>query len=123
MDKIKSYKDLQVWQKGIGIVDLVYEVTLKFPQEERYGLTSQMQRAAVSIPANIAEGYGRHTNKELIRFCCIALGSCSELETHLVIAGRRKYVADNFITKIEKELDSESKMIMNLIKSLRRSGD
>jgi four helix bundle protein len=84
--KIKSYKELDVWKKGIEIVDMVYTMTGTFPKEERYGLTTQMQRAAVSIASNIAEGFARQHTKEYQQFCYIALGSCAELETQLIIA-------------------------------------
>ena len=118
--KVKSYKDLQVWQKGIEITDYVYEITSFFPNEERYGLTSQLQRAAISIPANIAEGFGRHSRKEFIQFCRIALGSCSELETHLLIAKRRNYCSEERFLTLTSELESQSKMLMKLIQSLKQ---
>ena len=98
--KIKSYKELDVWNKGIEIVDLIYESTSKFPQEERYGLAAHMQRTAISIPSNIAEGFARQHTKEYRQFCYIALGSCSELETQLIIAKRRNYVSTEAFSKI-----------------------
>ena len=81
-----THKDLDVWKLGIELVQEVYEVTKVFPKEEMYGLTSQIRRAAVSIPSNIAEGYARESIKELIRFLYISLGSLSELETQLLIS-------------------------------------
>ncbi len=117
--RVQSYKDLDVWKKGIEIVDIVYEISKKFPSEERFGLISQMQRSAVSIPSNIAEGYARQHTKEFQQFCYIALGSCSELETHLIIAKRRNYIANGIADKLEEFLDHESRMLMNLIKSLK----
>jgi four helix bundle protein len=117
--KIKSYKELDVWKKGIEIVDVVYKMTGKFPKEERYGLTTQMQRAAVSIASNIAEGFARQHTKEYQQFCYIALGSCAELETQLIIAQRRNYVSSEAFSELEDYLDHESRMLMNLIKSLR----
>lgn len=117
--KIQSYKDLNVWKKGIEIVDLVYEMTKKFPSEEKFGLTSQMQRSAISIPSNVAEGFARQRTKEFQQFCYIALGSCSELETHLEIAKRRNYIVNEVAEKLEGFLDHESRMLMNLIKSLK----
>jgi four helix bundle protein len=86
--KISSYKDLEVWKKGIEIVDLVYEVTKRFPAEERFGLATHMQRTALSIPSNIAEGFARQHKKEYQQFCSIALGSCAELETQAIVAKR-----------------------------------
>ena len=117
--KIKSYKELDVWKKGIEIVDVVYKMTGKFPKEERYGLTTQMQRAAVSIASNIAEGFARQHTKEYQQFCYIALGSCAELETQLIIAQRRNYLSSEAFSELEDYLDHESRMLMNLIKSLR----
>ncbi|MBE0517379.1 MAG: four helix bundle protein [Methanophagales archaeon] len=117
--KVRSYKELDVWKKGIEIVDLVYEVTNKFQKEERYGLAAQMQRASVSIPSNIAEGFSRKHTKEYQQFCYIALGSCAELETQLIIAQRRNYVSAEDFATLEEYLDHESRMLMNLIKSLK----
>lgn len=76
-----SHKDLKVWQKGIELVKVIYDVTISFPNAEQFGLISQIRRCAVSIPSNIAEGSGRNSNKELIHFLNITLGSASELET------------------------------------------
>ena len=117
--KVISYKDLDVWKKGIKIVDLIYEITKYFPQDERFGLIAQMQRSAVSIPSNIAEGFARQHTKEYQQFCRIALGSCSELETQMIIAKRRNYISEEFFIKLEDNLDHESRMLMNLIKSLK----
>ena len=89
MAKVKGFKDLDVWRLGIEIANSIYEITEKFPKKEIYGIASQMQRAAVSIPSNIAEGYGRHYTKEYIRFLRVAIGSCAELETQLVISQKR----------------------------------
>lgn len=118
--KIRSYKELDVWKKGIEIVDLVYEITSKFPKEEKYGLAAQMQRSAVSIPSNIAEGFARRHTKEYIQFCYVSLSSCSELETQLIIVHRRKYLSEMEFEKLEESLDHESRMLMNMIKSLNR---
>lgn len=116
---IRGYKDLQVWQKGIEIVDATYEATKNFPQEEKFGLCSQMQRAAVSIPSNIAEGVSRQHTKEYHRFCCMALASCAVLETQVIIAKRRNYLPENLFLQLEEMLDHESRMLMNLIKTLK----
>ena len=93
--KVKDYKDLKVWQKGIEIVDMVYELTAKFPREELYGLTIQMRKASVSIPSNISEGFVRGHSKEYRHFLEISLGSCAELDTQSIIAHRRRYITDN----------------------------
>src|ERR1043166_5162909 len=84
--KTQSYKDLVVWQKGIALAKLIYTITAKFPAEEKFGLVSQMRRAAVSIPSNIAEGQARHTTGEFIQFISHAEGSTAELETQLILS-------------------------------------
>jgi four helix bundle protein len=116
--KIQSFKDLLVWQKGIEITDAVYSLTIKFPDIEKFGLTAQMQRAAVSIPSNIAEGFGRRYTKELQQFCRIALGSCCELETQLIIAKRRNYLSEEVFLSMQSSIEHESRMLMSLIKGL-----
>jgi len=80
-EKIKSFKDLRIWQKGMEIVTDIYTLTKKFPKEELFSLTSQLRRSAISIPSNIAEGFKRFHNKEYKQFLFITLGSCAELET------------------------------------------
>jgi four helix bundle protein len=90
-DKIGGYKDLVVWQKSITLVKLVYQLTATFPNDERFGLISQMRRAAVSIPSNIAEGQARRTTPDFIRFLSMAEGSLAELNTQIVIAMELKY--------------------------------
>jgi four helix bundle protein len=82
-----KFRDLKIWQKGIEIVKSCYHLTKKFPESERFGLVSQMRRAAISIPSNIAEGNGRETEKEFLRFLYVARGSLAELETQYVLAG------------------------------------
>ncbi len=119
--KVESYKELNVWNKGIEIVDRIYGITEEFPQRELYGLTSQMQRSAISIPSNIAEGFARGHTAEYKQFLRIALGSCAELDTQLIIAHRRNYTTQAEILNLQEALDHESRMIMNLIKSLRKN--
>jgi four helix bundle protein len=119
MGSIKSYKDLKIWEKGIEIADCIYEITSLLPVVEKYGLSSQMQRAAVSIPSNIAEGFARQHRKEYQQFCYIALGSCAELETQAIIAAKRKYINENDFARLQELLDHESRMLMNLIKGLK----
>ncbi|UKM63633.1 four helix bundle protein [Flavobacteriaceae bacterium GSB9] len=103
-----DHKELDVWKYGMDLVELIYKVTSAFPDDERFGLTSQMRRAAISIPSNIAEGCGRKSDKELIQFLSIALGSVAELETQYLIAVRLNYIVtdsniDDVILK-EKQL-------------------
>ena len=119
--KVKSYKELNVWKKGIEIVNRIYEITERFPHKENYGLSSQMQRAAVSIPSNIAEGFVRGHTAEYRQYLRVALGSCAELDTQLVIVGEREYTPQTEILCIQKELEYESRMITNLIKSLMQN--
>ena len=90
--KIKSFKDLKIWQKSIQLVEEVYTVSRSFPKEEMYGLQSQLRRSAVSIPSNIVEGFARLHNREYRNFLYISLGSCAELATQIIIASRLKYV-------------------------------
>lgn len=118
--KIKDYKDLDVWKKGIELVDKVYEITSKFPKEEKYGLGAHMQKTVVSIPSNIAEGFARQHTKEYMYFLFVSLGSCAELETQTVVAHKRGYMSESEFKKLEDNIDHESRMLMNLVKSLRR---
>lgn len=120
MSEIKSYKDLLIWQKGIKIVTLVYQIVNSFPKEELYALTSQLKRASVSIPSNIAEGYGRNTDKSFGHFLNISRGSLFEIETQLLIAKELGFIVDeNLFKEIFKEINEESKMINAFSKSLK----
>ena len=94
MSLIKSYRDLIVWQKSIELVKKIYLITQVFPREEIFGLTSQMRRSAVSIPSNIAEGYGRHSTGDYIRFLHISVGSLYELQTQVEISFQLKYIIE-----------------------------
>jgi four helix bundle protein len=116
--KIKNFRDLDVWKPGKEIVLDVYEATRQFPREEIYGLVSQMRRAAVSIPSNVAEGFNRKHNPEYRQLLYVALGSCAELETHIEIGHDLKLIdADSRVCLLGK-LDHESRMLRNLIKRL-----
>ncbi|CAM4238460.1 four helix bundle protein [Gillisia hiemivivida] len=114
---MKSHKDLTVYKSSIDLVVAVYTLTKNFPVEERFGLTSQLRRAVISIPSNIAEGAARNSKKEFIRFLHISLGSLAEVETQLEIAGKLKFIAEN------KELEEQSiyirRMLLKLIQSLK----
>lgn len=116
--KIRSFKDLRIWQRGIQLVEDVYAASRSFPKEERYGLQSQLRRAAVSIPSNVAEGFARLHNKEYRNFLYISLGSCAGLTTQIIIATRLKYVEATKADELLKEIDSISKMTMSLVKKL-----
>ena len=89
---MSNFKELMVWQKAIDLVTEIYKITRAFPKEEVFGLVSQMQRAAVSIPSNIAEGHERNSEKEFAQFLCIARGSLAELETQIIIAEKLSYI-------------------------------
>ena len=97
------HKDLDVWKLGIELVEKIYKITAQFPKFEHFGLSSQMQRAAVSVPSNIAEGAARNSEKEYIHFLYISLGSLAELETQLIISQKLNYINDKFIfEEVEK---------------------
>ncbi|GJQ05041.1 four helix bundle protein [Capnocytophaga canimorsus] len=117
MDRIASYKDLIVWQKSVELVSKVYEITRLFPEEEKFGLTSQIRRSAVSIPSNIAEGYGRGTSKTYLQFLSIARGSLFELETQFHIARRLRFITEN--NEIEYIISEISKMLNALINKIK----
>ncbi|HAX91530.1 MAG TPA: four helix bundle protein [Rhodospirillaceae bacterium] len=117
---MESHKNLDVWKKAIQLVTLVYSVTKKLPKEEMYGLTSQMRRAAVSIPSNIAEGRSKRTTKEYIRYANIAYGSASELETQLIIAGNLGYLEEGDVARALAELTDVAKMLYRLVCGLEK---
>ena len=120
MSGVKSYKELLIWQKGIKIVVLVYKLTKDFPKDEIYALTSQLKRASVSVPSNIAEGFGRQTDKSFNHFLNIARGSLNEIETQLIIARELGFITDdNLITEIMSLIEEESKMINSFAKNLK----
>jgi len=115
----KGYKDLRVWELAMDLAEDVYRVTQGFPPEERYGLTSQMRRCAVSAPSNIAEGHGRG-GRDFCRFIDIAYGSLSELETQLELARRLKYVSDTDAQRLLDQIAEVGKMLNGLKNSLKR---
>jgi len=117
-EKIKTFRDLRVWQKGIDLVKNIYKITRDFPKEEQYGLTSQLRRAAISIPSNIAEGFRRRSGKEHKQFLNIALGSCAEIETQLVISKELSYINDHIETELMETLNHICGMIVNLVKKI-----
>jgi len=116
--KIRYYKDLKIWQKGISLVKDVYGITNKMPREEGYGLTNQIRRSAVSIPSNIAEGQARQHAKEFKQFLYVALGSLAELETQLVIAEQLKYIRGEDLRSLSDKIIEIRKMISGLISRL-----
>lgn len=119
MGEIQSFKDLKIWQVGMDIVADVYELTKKFPREEMYGLTSQTRRAAVSIPANIAEGFRRYHPKEHKQFLAIAMGSAAELETELLLAERLRFISGDDLKALSFKLESLGRMLTTVIKRFK----
>jgi len=117
---MRPHQKLEAWIKAIELVVDVYKRTEHFPREERYGLTSQIRRAAVSIPANIAEGAGRHSRKEFSHFLSNSQGSASELETELTIAQRLGYLDDSTFAKLMSQLDRIGRLITGLNQHLVR---
>lgn len=115
---MKTHKDLNVWQKAIDLVTIIYKETNNFPSSELYGLTNQIRRSAVSIPSNIAEGAGRASKKEFSRFSSISIGSASELETQLIISKNLGFINDMTFERVVKELEDIRKMTIGLMKSL-----
>jgi four helix bundle protein len=115
---LKNYKELKVWQKSYRLCLDLYRITKKFPKEERYGLTSQIRRAAVSIPSNIAEGYGRKTTADYLRFLYIAYGSTCELETQLLLSGDLNYANQENLKGLKDGIEEVERMLKALIKKL-----
>jgi len=117
-NEIRNYRDLRVWQLAMELVVDCYRMAKSFPRHELFGLTSQLQRAAVSIPANIAEGHGRAYTKEYLRYIAIARGSLIELETHLLIAERLNYCDKLKLEELFEKAGSIGRMLTNLRRSL-----
>jgi four helix bundle protein len=122
VSKIQSYKDLLIWQKGIEITEKVYLLTKSFPSEEIYSLTNQIKRATVSIPSNIAEGFGRNSTKSYVNFLKISRGSLYELETQLIIAEKQNFISDlDLLQSIIELISEEGKMINSYINKIELS--
>lgn len=113
-----NYRNLEVWKRSLDLTADIYRLTKQLPKEELFGLSDQMRRAVVSIPSNIAEGYGRNSNKEMIRFLSIAKGSLYEVETQLYIAIDLKYLSEKETQPVMEQCNEIGKMITGLIKTL-----
>ena len=113
-----SYRDLIAWQKAMDLVTAIYRATAGFPRDEIYGLTSQLRRAAVSIPSNIAEGQGRQSTREFIHFLSIAYGSLNEAQTQILIAERLKYLNDSDCQSLIEQSYEVARIINGLSRSL-----
>ncbi|MBI1902066.1 MAG: four helix bundle protein [Planctomycetia bacterium] len=122
---LKSYRELIVWQKAMDLVESIYRTTKAYPREEIYGLTSQTRRSAVSVPSNIAEGQGRRTTNEFLKFLAIASGSLCELDTQILIAKRLQYIDANAADSILRLASEVGRLVSGLARSLRkkREGD
>jgi four helix bundle protein len=118
MTEIRSYRDLLVWEQAMGLAAEVYRVTRSWPKEELYGLTSQARRAAVSVPANIAEGYGRENRGSYLQFLKIAQGSVKELETHLLLAERIGVAAQTQVVPLLAQCESVGKLLRALMRKV-----
>ena len=116
---IRCYQDLEVWRKAMDLVIECYRLTAYFPKQECFGLSSQLQRAAVSVPANIAEGRGRYHTRDFLRFLSIASGSLAEIETHVMIAVRLEYLTSEQAQRTLAKADEVGRMLRGLQKSLR----
>ena len=119
-EEVKSYRDLRVWQKGMDLAAEVYRLSRSWPKEELYGLTSQARRAATSVPANIAEGYGRQSSASYGQFLKVARGSLKELETHLLLAERVGLLPQGSCREPLKQADDLGRMLGGLIKAVGR---
>jgi len=115
-----NFQELKIWQKAISVAEQIYILSSRFPSEEKYGLTSQIRRSAISIPSNIAEGAGRNTNGEFKNFLGIANGSTNELCTQLIISERLKLVSEEKIKPIINDLMEIQKMNFTLIKKFTK---
>jgi len=113
-----SYREIKAWQKSIELVVDVYSCTRSFPREELYGLAGQLRRAAISVPSNIAEGKGRHTDKEFLLYLHHARGSAFEVETQIVIAGRLGYITKTDINRLVNSASEIARMLTGLIKAI-----
>jgi four helix bundle protein len=115
---MNNFKDLKVWQKSIALVTLVYQNIEELPQDEKYGLSSQMKRCANSIPSNIAEGAGRTSKKEFKYFLSVSKGSLNELQTQLIVSQKLNFLSLEKLTSLEEKIEEIGKMLSGLMKSL-----
>ena len=116
----KNYTDLIAWQKAMTLAEAVYKTTMTLPSEERFCLSAQMRRAAVSIPANIAEGQGRRTEGEFVNQLSVAHGSIRELETHVMLAGKLNYFADEVVQSLLGQSAEVGRLVKGLSNSMKR---
>lgn len=115
---MSSFRELRVWQRAIALAEIVYRVTEDFPRREHYGLASQMRRSAVSIPSNVAEGQGRLTTVDWLRFLGLARGSLFELETQIMLAQRLNFVASDSVDELTKQVSEVARALAGFINHL-----
>jgi four helix bundle protein len=120
MEKIKSFEDLMIWQRSHLIVVKLYQITNEFPREELYGITNQIRRAAVSVPNNIAEGFGRYSTKEYIQYLIQARGSLHEVRYLVMLSKNLDYISAENETYLINEINEIGKMLNGMIHSLRK---
>jgi four helix bundle protein len=120
---LRSFKELRVWQRSYALCVEVYRLTNRFPREERFGLTAQIRRAAVSAPSNIAEGYSRDTTRDYVRFLWMARGSLAELETQLMVASELQFTEQEESRKMLEGINEIQRMLNALIRSLQGKAD
>ncbi len=118
MNKFQSHKELLVWQKGISLVKKIYLLCEEMPKNEVFGLQNQLKRAAVSIPSNIAEGFGRSSNKSFAQFLKVARGSLLEIETQIIIAKELEFISEEDFDNINLIIEEEHKMLNSFIRSI-----
>lgn len=116
MEYIKAHKRLDAWMKAMDLVVVIYDITATFPKSEHFGIVSQLRRACVSIPSNIAEGAARNSNKEFIQFLYIALGSCSEVDTQILISQRLGFLQNHNAQSILQKIDDLHRVLHGLIR-------
>ncbi len=121
--KEKGFRNLEVWKLSMRLTSCIYDITASFPQDQKFGLANQMQRCAVSVPSNIAEGSARYSKKEFVQFLYIARGSLAELETQVILAFARKYVVKENYDSIILQIDSINNMLGKLIKSQKTTSN
>jgi four helix bundle protein len=117
-EKVRTYRDLKVWKRGIDLARQLYASTRGFPEDERFGLTAQIRRAAVSVPSNIAEGQARRTSKDFIQFLYIAKGSLAELDTQLTLAHELLYIQEDSYQELLESIDALQRMLFSLTSKL-----
>ena len=116
---VESYRDLTVWQKAMDLAEMIISLTATLPREQVYGMSAQMQRAANSVPSNIAEGHARNSTKEYLYHISVSLGSIAELETQLMLCGRVKFLSEGEVTKALGISDEVGKMLRGIQRGLK----